>query len=244
MKKIKMKVITSCLSLGLIAGTLFTPVSAFAKTTGDPATQLDGRLSTIYQGDANDCGAVSAIQALDNSKFGKKFLSKVISVNSDGSYTLNFGSGKQVVSETDADNAYISGDLDARVIEAGLQNAMNVYNGCFACDVFTKMTGFGQNTVSGATAKTNMMNTMTSKCNSGEGITAACDFNIADPSKGIIGDGGHSYSIKSVTKDTVVVINPWDTSKFINMSRSQFESSIRYMTYVDEATKKVVVFWS
>ncbi|WP_253205603.1 hypothetical protein [Clostridium estertheticum] len=40
------------------------------------------------------------------------------------------------------------------------------------------MTGFSQNVVSGATAKTNMMNTITLKCNSGDGITAACDSNI------------------------------------------------------------------
>ena len=80
MKKIKMQVITSCLSLVLVAGTLFTPVSVFAGTIGDPTTQLDGKLSTFHQGDANDCGAVSGIQALANSKFGKKLLSKVISV--------------------------------------------------------------------------------------------------------------------------------------------------------------------
>ena len=80
MKKIKMKVITLGLSLVLVAGTLFTPVSAFAGTTGDPTTQLDGRVSTFHQGDANDCGDVSGIQALANSKFGKNFLSKVMVV--------------------------------------------------------------------------------------------------------------------------------------------------------------------
>ncbi|MBD7910572.1 MULTISPECIES: hypothetical protein [Clostridium] len=244
MKKIKMKVITSCLSLGIALSTLLTPVSAYAGTKGDPTLQLDGILSTFHQGSVGDCGAVSAIQALSNSKFGKNLLSKMISVNSNGSYTLNFGAGKQTVSKTDVANAYISGDLDARVIEAGLQKAMNVYNGCFACDVFTTMTGFGQATINGGTAKTNMMNTMASKCKSNKGIMAACDFSIADPSKGILGDGSHSYSIKSVTKDTVIVVNPWDTSKDISMSRSQFERSIRYMTYVDEAAKKVIVFWS
>lgn len=244
MKKIKMKIITTCLSLGLVVSTLLTPVSAFAETRNDPTTQLDGKLSTIYQGSTNDCGAVSAIQALDNSRYGKTLLSKMISVNNDGSYTLNFGSGKLNVSKKDVANAYIDGDLDARVIEAGLQKSMNVYNGCFACDVFTKMTGFKQNTVYGSTAKTNMMNTMASNCQSGEGITAACDFNIADSSIGILGDGSHSYSIRWVTDDTVVVINPWDTSELIYMSRSQFENSIRYMTYVDNTTKKVVVFWA
>ncbi|WAG62448.1 hypothetical protein LL037_13280 [Clostridium estertheticum] len=42
---------------------------AFAGTIGDPTTQLDGKLSTFHQGAANDCGAVSGIQALDNSKY-------------------------------------------------------------------------------------------------------------------------------------------------------------------------------
>lgn len=242
MRKIKTKVGTLCLTLGIVASTLFTPIPVFAGTSGNPETQLDGKLSTFHQGSANDCGAVSAIQALDNSKFGRKLLRKMITVNNNGSYTLNFGAGKQTVSETDVANAYIEGDLDARVIEAGLQKAMNVYNSCFACDVFTTMTGYKQKTY-WSSAKTDIMNTMASKCQSGEGITAACDFNIADPGKGIIGDGGHSYSIKSVNKDTVVVINPWDTSAFISMSRSQFENSIRYMTYVDEAAKKVVVYW-
>lgn len=239
MKKFKIKIITLCLSLGIFTNALLTPVFAF-----DPTTQLDGKLSTFHQGNVGDCGAVSAIQALENSKFGTNLLSKMISINSNDSYTLNFGAGKQTISKIDVDNAYIIGDLDARVIEAGLQKAMNIYNGCFACDVFTEMTGFSQKYDYGTSAKTNIMNTMASKCTSGEGIIAACDFSIADPSKGILGDGSHSYSIKSVTKDTVVVINPWDTSKLIYLSRSQFEYSIRYMTYVDESTKKVIVFWN
>lgn len=210
----------------------------------NPEKQLDGKLSTIHQGDIGDCGAVSAIQALDNSQFGKGLFRNMITVNTDGSYSLNFGSGKQTVSKKDVDNAYIIGDLDARVIEAGLQKAMNVYNSCFACDVFIKMTGFKGNTVKGSSAKTDMMNTMASKCASGDGITAACDFSLADPDKGILGDGSHSYSIKSVTKDTVVVINPWDTSIDINLSRSQFEKSIRYMTYINTESKSVIIFWN
>nr|WP_314461761.1 hypothetical protein [uncultured Clostridium sp.] len=242
MRKIKTRLGALCLALGFAASTMFSPVTAFAATGGNPETQLDGKLSTFHQGGANDCGAVSAIQALDNSKFGRKILGKMITDNNNGTYTLNFGGGRENVTENDVENAYIEGDLDARVIEAGLQKAMNVYNGCFACDVFTRMTGFRQRTY-WSSNKTEIMNTLAAKCQSGEGITAACDFNIADPGKGIIGDGGHSYSIKSVKKDTVVVINPWGTSVLISMPRSQFEKSIRYMTYVDDAAKNVVVYW-
>ncbi|MGC6173643.1 C2 family cysteine protease [Lacrimispora sp. 38-1] len=242
MRKIKKRIGALCLALGIAASTLFTPVTALAATGGYSESQLDGKLDTIYQGSIGDCGAVSAIQALDNSKYGRKIFRKMITDNYNGTYTLNFGGGRVTVTEDDVYNAYIEGDLDARVIEAGLQKAMNVYNGCFACDVFTRMTGFRQR-IYRSSNKTEIMNTMAAKCQNGEGITAACDFNIADPDKGIIGDGGHSYSIKSVNKNTVVVINPWDTSVLISMPRSQFERSIRYMTYVDDAAKNVVVYW-
>ncbi|WP_242974307.1 hypothetical protein [Lacrimispora amygdalina] len=242
MRRMKKRIGALCLALGLAASTMFSPATAFAATASYPETQLDGKLSTFHQGAANDCGAVSAIQALDNSRYGRKIFRKMITDNYNGTYTLNFGGGRETVTEYDVDNAYIEGDLDARVIEAGLQKAMNVYNGCFACDVFTRMTGFRQRTY-WSSNKTMIMNAMAAKCQNGEGITAACDFNIADPSKGIIGDGGHSYSIRSVNKDTVVVINPWDTSILISMPRSQFERSIRYMTYVDDAAKNVVVYW-
>ena len=235
----KRKLITICLTLGMVVSSMLAPVTAFA---GNAATQLDGKLSTFHQGSANDCGAVSAIQALDNSSYGKYLLSVMIQKNNNN-YTLRFGAGAQTVTQRDVANAYITGDLDARVIEAGLQKAMNVYNGCFACDVFTTMTGYKQQTYRGAYAKNNIMNTLKAKCDAREGITAACDFNIADPSKGIIGDGGHSYSIRWVTNDTVIVINPWDTSKLIYMPRSQFERSIRYMTYIDWSNSKVSVYW-
>lgn len=239
MKKLKRKVISLCLALGMVASTMLAPVTAYA---GDAATQLDGKLSTFHQGGAPDCGAVSGIQALDNSTYGKYLISILITDNN-WSDTLHFGSGEQTVLQTDVANAYITGDLDARVIEAGLQKAMNVYNGCFACDVFSTITGYGKNTYTGASAKENIMNTMKAKCDGGEGITAACDFTIADPSKGIIGDGGHSYSIRWVTDDTVIVINPWDTSKLIYLPRSQFENSIRYMTYIDWSKRRVNVYW-
>jgi hypothetical protein len=209
----------------------------------DPMNELDGKLSPIYQGDVGDCGAISAIQALDNSLFGKNLLSTIITVENDG-YTLNFGSGEQYVTKTEVDNGYVKGDLDAKVIEVGLNKAMSIYNGCFACDVFEIMTGYSQNTVRDTSTKSDMMNFMLEKCTSGEGITAACDFSIADSSKGIIGDGGHSYSIKNVTSDTVIIVNPWDTSEDVSLSRTQFENSIRYMCVVNVDSGEIDVFWN
>jgi len=241
MKRTKLKkIITLCLSLSIAIGVAFSPVSAFAGIDD----QLDGQVTVFHQGQEGDCGAVSAIQAFDNSTYGKGFIMQLITTNSNGSYTLNFGTGKVTVSREEAINSSITGDFDAKVIEAALQKKMNVYNGCFACDVFTEMTGFKQEQIRGTAAKTDLMNTMTKNCYAERGVTAACDFKYADDSKGIIGNGGHSYSIRSVLNDTVVLINPWDTSKYIYMPRSEFENSIRYMTYVDSNSKKVMVFWN
>ncbi|BCJ93433.1 hypothetical protein acsn021_10020 [Anaerocolumna cellulosilytica] len=242
LKSFKRKAAALCLSFALVLGTLLTPVAAYAAAT-NPATELDGELSPIYQGSVGDCGAISAIQALDNSIYGKGLLKTMITVNSNKTYTLNFGSGKVTVTQKEVDAAHVTGDLDARVIEVALQKTMNVYNGVFACDVFTRMTGFKQKTSYGGSSKKSTINALAAKFASGQGAMAACDFTIADPSKGIIGDGGHSYSIRWVDEEIVVLINPWDTSKLIYMSRNQFENSIRYMTYVDESAKRVVVYW-
>ncbi|MEN8905900.1 MAG: hypothetical protein ABF289_08080, partial [Clostridiales bacterium] len=143
----------------------------------------------------------------------------------------------------EANAAPIRGDLDARIIEAGLNKAINVYNSCFAYQCFEVITGFSENVREGNATKTSMMNIMEEKTSSEEGIIAACDFNDADDSKGIIGDGGHSYSIKSVTSDTIIVVNPWDTSKDIKLTRSWFENSIRYMCNVNSDSRAVDIYW-
>lgn len=242
LRKVTKKLAMPLLIFGIAASSCFSVTTTFAS---DASTQLDGKLSTIYQGSAGDCGAISAIQALDNSTYGKSIFQTLITPNQNGSYTLNFASKKQTVSQNDVKHAYVTGDLDARVIEAGLQKAMNVYNGCFACDVFTTITGFPQLTYqNNQQAKNIVMQNLVTKFASGTGAIGACDFTIADESKGIIGDGGHSYSIRWVDQNNVYVINPWDTSKSIVLSRKQFEDSVRYLCYVDEDNQKVIVYWS
>ncbi|MPQ33242.1 hypothetical protein E4V42_17610 [Clostridium estertheticum] len=56
MKKIKMKVVTVCLSLGMIAGTLITPVAAYAATTSSTTTNtISNGIETSIAND-NDAG--------------------------------------------------------------------------------------------------------------------------------------------------------------------------------------------
>ncbi|MDO5517699.1 MAG: hypothetical protein Q4F66_09080, partial [Clostridium sp.] len=66
MKNAKLKVLTLCMAVAVSACTLCAPVSAFAGTDD----QLDGQVTIFHQGEEGDCGAVSAIQAFDNSTYG------------------------------------------------------------------------------------------------------------------------------------------------------------------------------
>ena len=41
---------------------------------------------------------------------------------------------------------------------------------------------------------------------------------------------GHAFTIKSVTEDTVTIINPWHPDKEITMSREDFKQSVHEIT--------------
>ena len=44
------------------------------------------------------------------------------------------------------------------------------------------------------------------------------------------GDGGHAWSIKSVDGDNVVIVNPWDSSVEITVSK---EELLKYATGIE-----------
>ena len=205
-------------------------------TPGNQNGGADGKFDTFKQGYYGDCGAVSAIQALENSQYGRNLLKNMITYESNGSYTLNWGSGKVNVTKEEVNNSPLSGDIDAKVIEAAL---LKKGNWGFSYQNFVKFTGFGENRLYGNNNKEAIFNYMVENTQSGKGIIAACDFNWADSNKGILGNGSHSYSIVSVDKNKVIVCNPHNTSSRIELSADWFKQAIRYFCVVNESTRKV-----
>jgi len=55
-------------------------------------------------------------------------------------------------------------------------------------------------------------------------IVATASFNIDKPTD------GHVLSIKKVTKDAVILVNPWDSSQTVTMSRKEFVSKVDIVT--------------
>ena len=45
--------------------------------------------------------------------------------------------------------------------------------------------------------------------------------------------GTHLLSITAITDDTIIIINPWDSSKEITVSREEFETYVSHLSYVD-----------
>lgn len=72
------------------------------------------------------------------------------------------------------------------------------------------------------------------KMNNPESIALDVDFKKDDKEikDGTITDG-HAYSIKRVTKDTVYVVNPWDSSKEIAYPRDRFLKMSGFVSGVD-----------
>lgn len=60
---------------------------------------------------------------------------------------------------------------------------------------------------------------------------ASASFKVAH-SDGTV--GGHAFTIKSVTADTVVLINPWHPNEELVMSREEFKASVTQVTVASE----------
>ena len=52
---------------------------------------------------------------------------------------------------------------------------------------------------------------------------------------------GHAFTLKSVTEDTVTLINPWHPDKEITMSREDFIKSVGHLTVADTTKPAMTV---
>ena len=66
-------------------------------------------------------------------------------------------------------------------------------------------------------------------------ILATCAFNISRDGKSI---GGHAFTIKSVTADTVVIVNPWYPDEELVMSREDFKEAVTSLCITDIDSNK------
>lgn len=71
---------------------------------------------------------------------------------------------------------------------------------------------------------------MEAQANGNESIVATAGFSISKDGKEV---GGHAFTIKKVTEDTVVLINPWHPDQELTMSRKDFEETANYCNYTD-----------
>ena len=59
------------------------------------------------------------------------------------------------------------------------------------------------------------------------------DINGVEHNTGIGKTSGHGWAIKSVDSKNVTIVNPWDSSEEVIITRKEFESSVSGICYID-----------
>ena len=215
---------------------------------GEPNGKIDGNFG---QGFVGDCWLISAINGLANNTKGLKILNDSLRIDCNGNvYVTLKGVGKtyKITKEEleKGKDKYSYGDPDVRAIEIALEKYMkesqiidgigsisnNFHSdleGNSATFAFQVLTGKG-----GCNIIEKFVNTVTGLWFSDSQID-----NFNDPNKvTLVGAmlkspiklpegmlfSGHAYAVIRSDADNVYLVNPWDTSIELTVSRKQFKS--------------------
>ena len=229
----------------------------------------------IKQGGTGDCWLISGLLALNATDEGKQIIKDSISVNDDGSVTVNFRGVNasytitpEQIKKYDTDNntkdAYSNGDNDMLVFELAVKKlksdiaagAINIgasansyegdrdtsIEGGFAQQVIYFMTGKTSQTygvqssnkrdLANGLANSTIYNVLNDAANNPQTVLACGMYYGIKSAKCIDGrtfnidlrEYGHAFAITGVDADkqTVTILNPWDSTKPYTMSWSEF----------------------
>jgi len=202
---------------------------------------LDGKIGDFQQNkNEQDCWLLAGLETLSNTKEGAEIIKDSIHKNDDGTINVTFKGVHETYTFTpkeinDAETRLSTGDDDVRAIELGVEQYRKegILNGSYK-DISLDdplnggkldETGFIFTGQKPEMVTENYDKYLDSIAQNPEKNGAEVGFKEYDFSNGIMPN--HSYSIKSVDSKNVTVINPWDTSKEIVISREKFVSNIR-----------------
>lgn len=224
----------------------------------------DGKIDDTYQKDIGDCWVLSSVNALRDTTTGAQLIKDSIQHNDDGSVTVHLKgvdksytySPEQIGAHeyTDKNKSYAMGDIDMNLIEMAfndyryelLSNTTNPrgelreasledpLNGGWLETGISVLTGKSYEAV---LIKPQIEKTLKQKQKNPQDYSMLTSFKTTDEEiDGIMTK--HAYSIKRVTKDTVYVVNPHDSSKEIAYPKDKFMENAEYITSFDLKSKK------
>lgn len=224
----------------------------------------NGKIDADFeQWNSGDCWLLASIKSIASSKKGLEMLNNCIKINLDKSVTVNLkGVGKEYtfsLNDIIGNKQMSTGDLDVRAIEMAVEKYLeeNVdisgFNneGHHAYVAYKILLGIGDwNPKDKEPPKRNKItDNMIDKLNSNNitmNVTAhGCEkqdiiLQNADGTSGII-TRNHCYSVVRADKKFVYLVNPWDTSVTLKMTREEFKRFFNDVTMVDLSTNEVII---
>lgn len=210
------------------------------KTSNHGNYRANGELDKDFkQGKTGDCWVLAGLDSITHDPKALEQLNKQISVDKNGNVTVELRgvgktytiSRKELLSATELS----SGDLDARAVEIAVNKyridakGRNIKGG-HTSDFYDMM--FGSGTKQKMTARNLddvQRNDSIASCGNLKKDTYAYNEN----GKKVPLVDHHAYSISRITNDTVYLVNPWDTSETLHLSKNNFVNSFGSLYVLD-----------
>ncbi len=209
----------------------------------------DGVVDNTKQHDVGDCWVLAGVNALNDTPAGKQMIKNAIKHHPDGSVTVELkGVNKSYTftpdeigahDYTDLSKEMSTGDIDMNIIEMAFEayrkeiipadKSKRVGALALASPEDPLRGGYKEDTIKILTGKSSkeahlkrsVEKMLDKKFNNPDAYALMCNFKEDDSSMGDI-INNHAYSIRRVTEDSVIVINPWDSSEEIVYPKDKF----------------------
>jgi len=201
----------------------------------------------VYQGEYGDCWLLSGILSMSYTESGAQAIKDGINLNSDGSVNISFaGANKEYnipaeelerynMSDMDGNSLYSTGDDDMLAIELGIEAIVadetvatkySIQDGGNPYYVFKL---FDADNIKVASSKDKIITSF----DYFEENQDKCSMTLGVVDKSVCGlKANHGYAIKNIDKDDVILVDPWDSSSEISVSRKELIQNYENLSIV------------
>ncbi len=190
----------------------------------------------VYQGEYGDCWLLSGILSMSYTDSGAQALKDGINLNSDGSVDISFsGANREYnisaeelerynMSDMDENSLYSTGDDDMLAVELGIEAIVSdetvdtkysIQDGGNPYYVFKL---FDADNIKVASSKEKIITSF----DYFEENQDKCSMTLGVVDKSVCGlKANHGYAVKSIDKDDVILVDPWDSASEISVSKKE-----------------------